>query len=114
MSRITLKIYGDNFDFDNKDEIKYDEVDKIKKEDDWSPEDDSDIFNEVQNESHGFREAVVLLGNLIKKITENKNTRKSEDSWKIVFEAFDTLMNSDTLGEFEKKIIRGLVGTTIR
>ena len=104
MSKITLKIYDDDFNFD-KDEIEYDQVEKIKKDNDWFDDNVEDIFDEMHKESHGYIEAVTLLENLINTITANDYIKADDDAWTIVFEAFNTLISRDTLGAYEKGLL---------
>lgn len=104
MSRKVKNYYGDNFEIEEKEELNYDKVEKIKRENVWSADsdDDMDIFDEAFKESHGYREATTLLGNLIYKITSNDDIKANDDAWTIVFEAYQTLVSRDTLGAFEK------------
>ena len=105
MSRKTPNQYGEDFIIEDKDEQNYNQFEKIKNDNNWLDDNEEDVYEEARKESHGYIEAITLLGNLIEKITNNDYIKANDDAWTIVFEAFNTLVSRDTLGAYEKKLL---------
>lgn len=105
MSRKTPKQYGEDFIFEDKEEENYNQFERIINDNNWLDDNEEDVYEEARKESHGYVEAITLLGNLIDRITSNDYIKANDDAWTIVFEAFNTLISRDTLGAYEKKLL---------
>ena len=107
MSKKALNQYGEDFILEDKEEINLSKAEKIKKDSSWIVDTEENVFEEdvyeqASNESHGFKEAVIYLENLINTTMSNDYIKADYDSWTIVFTAYDTLVSRDTLGAYEK------------